>query len=83
MIVPNADELTNCSSSGFCKKCLGISKRKFDRPFSENLIFDLMEFKNSSKISKKKYNCSHKAVEKWFNYYGLNYKKLRQQVQIL
>lgn len=65
------------NDSELCRACWHISNRKFDRPSPEDLIFDLIEFKNSSKISKK-YKCSHKAIEKWFLYYNIDYRKLKK-----
>ncbi len=64
--------------STLCRKCFTFRRRKYERPSAEDLIFDLMEFKTCSKISKK-YNCSHKSIEKWLLAYRIN-KKLFAEV---
>ena len=83
------DRKLKCSKCGgfrvgrrttLCRVCSTLKSRLYERPLIEDLIFDVMEFKNSSKVSQK-YKCSHKTIEKWFDYYKIDYKLLKQIVK--
>lgn len=64
-----------------CKSCTAKTKRKIPIPQKEELLLLLEMHKSSNKIGKV-FGLSHRPVEKWFSYHNLDYKKLRQSVQI-